>query len=135
MATTGSATGTASVKSWDEGPYAESDGAPKLTSARVTYAYTGDIEAEGTSRSAMFYSDEATATYIGYERVVGTLAGRSGSFVLRTTGTYADGVALSATSVVPGSGTGELAGLRGEGGVVAGSGSMDVSYQLTYHLA
>lgn len=130
--TTVHATGTFKATSWDEKPYAELEGAPKLTHAHVTNSYHGDIEGEGTSDSLMFYGAEGAATYFGFERVVGRLGGRSGSFVLEGTGTWKDGVATTTWSVVPGSGTEQLRGLRGQGGFAAGSG-LEVSYSLDYH--
>jgi len=130
--TTTSAKGTFKATSWDEGPYAELDGAPGLTHARVSNAYTGDIAGEGTAESLMFYGARAVATYVGFERVVGRLGGRSGSFVLRSTGTWEEGTATTTWSVVPGSGTGDLEGLRGDGGYVAGSGAAEISYRLDY---
>lgn len=123
------ATGSFKIASWDEGPYAERQDAPKLTAATVTASYTGDIEGEGTSRSVMAYVNGAE--YHGYERIVGSLGGRSGSFVLRAEGTFQDGVARTRWTVVPGSGTGELAGLRGEGGYDATDQS-EVRYTLSY---
>jgi Protein of unknown function (DUF3224) len=39
---TSTATGTFTIKGWDQQPYAEAEGAPKLTHARVTTACTGD---------------------------------------------------------------------------------------------
>ena len=45
--TTGKATGSFTIKAWDEQPWAEVEEAPKLTHARVTTAYTGDLEGEG----------------------------------------------------------------------------------------
>jgi hypothetical protein len=66
--------------------------------------------------------------------VVGRLGERSGSFVLRSTGTWEDGTATTTWSVVPGSGTGELAGLAGEGGYVARSGEAEIPYTLDYRL-
>ena len=129
--TTVHASGTFKPTSWDEKPYAELEGAPKLTHAHVTNSYVGDIEGEGTSDSLMFYGNEGTATYFGFERVVGRLGGRSGSFVLQGAGTWRDGVATTTWSVVPGSGTEALKGLRGEGGFTAGS-EGDVSYTLDY---
>jgi hypothetical protein len=67
----------------------------------------------------------------GYERVAGRLGGRSGTFVLQVAGRYEDGKATTAWSVVAGTGTGALAGLRGEGGHVS---TMDGSepYRLDY---
>jgi hypothetical protein len=131
--TTLHATGTFKVTSWDEKPTAEVDGAPKLTHAAVTNSYQGDLEAEGRSESLMFYPDDAHATYFGFERVVGRLGGRSGSFVLQGSGTYEDGTATTTWTVVPGSGTGELEGLRGEGGYAAGQQQTEVRYRLAYH--
>ena len=92
--TTSKATGAFTIKSWDEQPYAEVDGAPKLTHARVATTYTGDLEGEGTSALLMVY-DQADASYAGYERVAGSLGGRSGSFVLRSTG-FEEGAARTA---------------------------------------
>ncbi len=130
--TTMHATGTFTIKSWDEQPYAELEGTPKLTHAVVVATYAGDIQGEGTSGTLMFYRDEATATFSGFERVAGTLGGRSGSFVLQGAGSYAGGSATTTWTVVPGSGTGDLTGLRGEGSYVAPSGQMEVAYRLDY---
>ena len=55
------------------------------------------------------------ATFVGLERVVGQLAGKTGSFVLQRTGVFEGGQAKESYSVVAGSATGELSGLRGEG--------------------
>jgi hypothetical protein len=132
--TTTHAEGTFKAESWDEGPYAEVEGAPKLTHARVTSSYDGDLQGKGTSASLMFYRDDAGATYVGYERVEGSLGGRSGSFVLEGTGSFEGGVARTTWKVVPGSGTGALRDLRGEGGYAAPSGEMAVPYWLDYDL-
>jgi len=106
------------VKTWDEKAYEESDGT-KLTRARVTKAYRGDITGDATAESLMFYRPDGSATFTGYERVAATVGGRRGSFVLEARGTYRDGTATCDCTVVPGSGAGELVGLRGEGRYVA----------------
>ena len=62
------------------------------------------------------------------ERVVGRVGNRSGSFVLQHSGTFSGGIAKETWFVVPGSGTGELGGLRGEGGSASGHAE---SYALT----
>lgn len=126
------ATGTFSPRSWDEQSYADLDGAPKLTQARVVTSYQGDLEGEGTSTAVMIYPLPTTATYVGYERIVGRLGGREGSFVLRAEGTFQDGAAHTTWTIEPGSGTGELTGLRGEGRYVAQSGEGNVTYALDY---
>jgi uncharacterized protein DUF3224 len=43
MTGTGKAGGGFRIKAWDEQPYAGLDGAPKLTHARVTASYGGDL--------------------------------------------------------------------------------------------
>jgi hypothetical protein len=132
--TTTHAEGTFKPQSWDEGPYAEVEGAPKLTHAHVVSSYDGDLQGRGTSESLMLYRDDGSATYVGYERVEGSLGGRTGSFVLQGTGSFEGGVARTTWKVVPGSGTGELARLRGEGGYDAPSGEAAVPYRLDYDL-
>jgi hypothetical protein len=51
--------------------------------------------------------------------VTARLGGRSGTFVFQDEGTLKDGTVSGTWFVVPGSGTGELGGLRGEGGFTA----------------
>jgi Protein of unknown function (DUF3224) len=127
------ATGTFTVKSWDESTYQELEGKAKLNKARVVYDLAGDLEAESTSDTLMCYAEDGTAEYTGLDRVVGRLGGRSGSFVLLGTGGYANGEARISWRVVEGSGTGELAGLRGTGTAVATSeppGTFSLDYEL-----
>jgi hypothetical protein len=109
---------TFEIKSWDEKPYLEADGV-KFTRASVTKVYRGDIDGEATSDSLMFYHADGTATFVGLERIVGTIGGRRGSFVVEARGTYRDGKATCACSVVAGSGGGDLRGLQGTGRFVA----------------
>jgi len=54
-----------------------------------------------------------TAGYVAVEHVAGTLGGRSGSFMLQHSGTMDRGDASLSVTVVPDTGTGELAGLKG----------------------
>ena len=110
------ATATFEVRTWDEKPYNETDGGPKLTRASVTKSFRGDIEGEGTLEYLMFYPGDGSATFVGLERVAGRIGERSGSFVLQHSGTFEGGTAKATWSVVPGSGTGDLRGLRGKGG-------------------
>ena len=126
------ATGTYQVKSWDEKPYEDLEEGAKLTRASVTETFQGDIEGESTVEFLMMYPDASTASYVGMQRVVGSLGGRSGSFVLQVSGTFEGGLAQATWSVVPGSGMGELRGLRGEGGFPAQHGTSSVPYTLDY---
>ena len=111
---------TFSMKHWDEKPYNEIEGLPKLTRASVAKSFKGDIEGEGTLEYLMMYRPDGSASFVGLERIVGRLGGRSGSFVLQHSGVFEGGLAKAAYFVVSGSGTGELRGLHGEGSFASG---------------
>ena len=111
------------IKSWDEKPYSEGQDLPKMTRASVSKTFTEDIEGEGQVEYLMMYRADGTATFVGLERITGRIAGKSGSFVLQRTGVFENGQAKESYSVVPGSGTGQLLGLRGEGRSAVGHGS------------
>lgn len=108
-----SAHGTFSVDSSFPPPLHAADGVT-LGRARFDKRFTGGLEA--TSFVEMLYArtpDPTCATYVAIERIEGTLCGRSGSFVVHHVGVR-DGTTDSLTlSIVPGSGTGELAGVTG----------------------
>lgn len=114
------ATSTFEIKSWKENPLNELEGAPKLVRASVSKAYHGEIEGEGTLEYLMLYNADGSANYFGYERVVGKIGNRSGSFVLEDKGVFEGGMAKSSLRVMPNSGTGELRGLKGEGSYATG---------------
>lgn len=117
-------------KTWDGKNWNEVDG-PKMTHAVVNLAYHGDLEAEASVQFLMSYQENGETVSVGLQQVTGKLGGKSGSFVLQDNGGFKDGVATSQVSVVPGSGSGELAGLRGEGTSVADqSGKLEIT--LTY---
>ena len=59
-------------------------------------------------------SVKGSAGYVAIERVSGTLHGRNGTFVLQHSGIMTRGAAQLSVTVVPDSGTGQLAGLVGE---------------------
>ena len=109
------ANATFNIESWDEKPLHEKKGLPKMTRVSALVVYRGDIEGEGRVEYLLTYREDGSATVLGMERVSGGLAGYQGSFVLQHAGTFEDGTAKSAFSVVPGSGTGKLAKLRGQG--------------------
>jgi hypothetical protein len=122
------------IKTWDEKPYSEAQDLPKLTRAAVTRTFTGDLAGEGHVEYLMMYRSDGSATFVGLERVVGSLAGKAGSFVLQRTGAFENGVAKESYFVIPGSGTGELRSLRGEGTSALGHGT-DYPLTLNYELS
>jgi hypothetical protein len=124
---------TFAIKSWDEKPWQEGDALPKVTRASVIKTYTGDITGDGRVEYVMCYRPDGTATFVGLERIVGTLAGRGGSFVLQRVGAFEGGQAKEEYSVVPGSGTGGLERLTGKGTSSVGHG-MSHPFSLEYEL-
>lgn len=127
------ANGRFAIKSWDEKPYGEAPELPKMTRASVMKTFTGDLAGEGQVEYVMMYRSDGSATFVGLERIVGTIGGKAGSFVLQRVGVFEDGFAKESYSVVPGSGTGELRGLRGEGHTAVGHG-MEHPFSLNYEL-
>jgi hypothetical protein len=122
------------IKTWDEKPYSEVQGQPRLTRATVTKTFTGDIEGEGQVEYLMMYRGDGSAACVGLERVVGRIGGKTGTFVLQRTGVFEGGLAKESYSVIPGSATGELQGLMGEGSSAVGHG-MEHPFTLDYELA
>lgn len=68
----------------------------------------------------MTHASETDATFVDIERVVDSLGGRSGSFVLRHSGTFDGQKATAEWEVLQGSGTDELKGLTGSKGSSSG---------------
>lgn len=95
--------------------------------------FHGDISA--TSHGVMLAirtAVEGSAAYSALEQVSGTVAGRSGSFVLQHTGTMHAGNQHLVVTIVPGSGTGELAGIMGMMEIIIEGG--EHRYRLQYTL-
>ena len=121
------------ITNWDEKPYSEGTDLPKLTRASVTKIFTGDIEGEGHVEYLMMYRADGSATFVGLERIDGRIGDRTGSFVLQRSGAFEDGLAKETYSVVPGSATGDLRGLAGDGSSSVGHG-MEHPFVLSYEL-
>jgi hypothetical protein len=131
------ATITVTAKNWDEARVAEVDPVHAVARASFTTTYAGDIEGESTCCLLLSYvggeadkPDTMVGPYVGYEQVNGSLDGRTGTFVLEARGEHSGGVATTEVRVVPASGTGDLAGLRGEGSYAAGA--MEYTMKLDY---
>ena len=128
------AQGTFEIKDWDEKTYQELDGGGKLTEAKVTQKFTGDIEGEGSVIWLMAYTDPKTATFVGIQRVVGSIGGKKGSFLIVTNGVFDGKTAQGDWSLIEGSGTDDLEGISGEGTFGAPHGST-AEYEIDYDLA
>ena len=108
-------------------------GAP-LGRFSIDKQFRGDLV--GTSKGEMLTGGTAvenSAGYVAIERVSGTLHGKRGTFILQHSGTMTRGVPSLSVTVVPDSGTDELAGLSGTMNII--SANRKHSYEFDYTLA
>ena len=119
MATKTHATGRIDVKTYEPETYEEVDVGPDLVEIHVTETFSGDIEGEGVVRFLQAVREDGSASFVGVERVTGSVGGRKGTFLLQDEGTLEGSTVKGEWFVNPGSGTGDLSGLRGEGGFEA----------------
>ena len=127
------AIGKINVKKYEPAPYDEPSDGPALVRIHVEEDFSGDIEGSGVAEFLQTARSEAEASFVGIERVTGMIGGRSGTFVFQDQGTLKDGTVSGTWSVVPGSGTGELEGLLGEGGFTAALGeSADITLDYSF---
>ena len=103
------------VRSSEVEPYDQTV-SPALVEVRLTETFAGDIEGESPVRALQVLRDDKSACLVSMQRFRGRLGGRQGTFVLQGSEIVENGKIKATWSVVPGSGTGGLFGLRGEGG-------------------
>ena len=107
------ARGTFEVNMEPEPPFLEQDGVT-LNRNVVRKEFSGDMA--GTSEAQMLAAFTATpgsAGYVAIEHFTGSVAGKSGSFVLQHSGVMDKGDAQLTVTIVPDSGSGALAGISG----------------------
>jgi hypothetical protein len=103
------------VQSSEAAPYDQS-ASPALMEIRLSETFNGDIDGESPVRALQVLRDDKSARLISMQRFRGKLGGRQGTFVLQGSEIVERGRIKATWFVVPGSGTGDLFGLRGEGG-------------------
>ena len=92
----------------------ENVGDPTVGRLALDKQFHGDLEATSKGQMLAVSTDtKGSAGYVAMERVNGTLQGRSGTFALQHSGTMTRGTPQLTITVVPDSGTGQLAGLAG----------------------
>jgi Protein of unknown function (DUF3224) len=100
------------VLAWDETWTGELTEGWVLARATVRKRMTGAVE--GTSVAEVTTTGQGTGrAYSALERVEGTLAGRTGTFLIQHGGAGDETGQEAFGHIVPGTGTGELVGLRG----------------------
>src|SRR5262245_48710922 len=125
------ASGKIDVKKYEPSTYDHPADGPELVRIHVEEGFSGDIEGSGVAEFLQTALSENRASFVGVERVTGSIGSKTGTFVFQDEGAL-EGTTVSGTwFVVPGSGTGELRGLRGEGGFKAELGK-DADITLDY---
>ena len=108
------AVGTFEVTMNPEPPYDQDEGA-SIGRVSIEKRFSGDLQASSTVEmiGARSLQVKGSAGYVAIERVIGSLHGKTGSFVLQHSGTMTRGKGELWVSVVPDSATAELVGLSG----------------------
>jgi len=106
---------TITVQSSEALPYDEGRH-PVLLEIRLVETFAGDLDGESPVRALQALGDDQTSYLVSLQRFRGKLGGREGTFVLQGSEMVENGKIKATWFVVPGSGTGDLSGLRGEGG-------------------
>ncbi len=127
-------TGTFTFSGWAEDTSAEAEGGARLGRASVANTFTGALEASGVVEYALVYTGPTDGVFCGYEHLTGSVEDRRGSFVIEHRGRFAGDTVHCALTVVPGSGSGELAGITGGGSFTARHGEPSTTYALDYSL-
>src|SRR5262245_8751241 len=81
------AKGKINVKTYEPTTYDQPAEGPALVRIHVSEDFSGDIEGEGVAEFLQTARSENEASFVGVERVTGTIARKSGSFVFQDTGT------------------------------------------------
>ena len=98
-------------------PQVEPDTQPGATLGRLSIdkQFQGDLVGVAKGEMLSAVSDvKGSAGYVAIERVTGVLHGREGSFVFQHTGVMNRGAQQLSITVVPDSGTEQLAGIAGQ---------------------
>jgi hypothetical protein len=110
----------------------DSVGDPTVGRMSIDKQFRGDLEATSKGQMLAVQGDvKGSAGYVAMERVIGTLGGRTGTFALQHTGTMNRGVPGLSVTVVPDSGTGELAGISGTMNIIIADGKHSYEFEYT----
>jgi len=120
------------IDAWDDAPPIEHDGL-QIARVQVRKRLTGDLPGTSVVELVSLLVQGAPTAYVALERVDGTLAGKTGSFVFRHVTAVTSEEPPVVLRVIPGSGTGQLAGITGEGTIEIdddGTHTLTLDYEL-----
>jgi hypothetical protein len=113
-------------------PQPSDAGAPAIGRMSIGKQFHGDLEAASCGQMLTAVTGvKGSAGYVAIEQVTGSLHGRSGAFVLQHSGAMTRGAPQQIVSVVPDSGTGELAGLAGTMTIAIAEGEHSYDFEYT----
>ena len=121
---------------YEPAPFDEHVKAPEgfqLSRTRIAKTFSGDLAGTSVTQAVMAVTQEGSAGYVAIELIVGSLHGRQGSFLLQHSATATRGAQSGSYTIVPDSGTGQLAGLSGEGDIAVdadGAHTLTLDYDL-----
>lgn len=127
--------GTSTTMRFQRHKYGPKDDGLELSVIEKESELTGGIEGTAVVRYTAVTLGDGSRRFSGVLSVTGRIGGREGSFVLEDLGTGSTQETNGRWMVVPGSATGELAGLTGDGGWHWEVGRKDEAYTLSYELA
>jgi hypothetical protein len=104
------------VDAFEQDPPYREHGEMRYARARVRKTFHGDLEGHG-SVEMLGAQAESQAGYVAVEYISGSLNGRAGAFALLHISTMDGPRVWGEFRIVPGSGTGDLATIRGNGSI------------------
>lgn len=119
------------ITKWDETENEEWVGG-KLTRTLATKTFTGELEGTAVLEAVMLRveGEQGVMSYVGVERISCTIGDREGCFVLTHSAEAISGERQATWKILPGSGTGDLAGISGHGNITP-----EHDFFLTYELS
>jgi hypothetical protein len=113
-------------------PQQDTVGDPAIGRMSIDKQFHGDLEATSKGQMLAAMSNvKGSAGYVAIEKVTGTLGGRSGSFVLQHSATMDRGAPQLSVTVIPGSGTDQLTGLKGKMIITVADGKHSYEFEYT----
>ena len=99
----------------------------------IDKTFSGDLDATSQGQMLTGMTEvKGSAGYVAIERVTGKLQGRAGAFTLQHTGTMSRGTPQLSVTVIPDSGTGDLAGLSGHMTIEISDGKHSYNFEYTF---
>lgn len=100
------------IDGWEEEDVFEADGV-RIYRVKVSKTLVGGLDGTAQGWMTMAMAPGDSAAYVGFDRLEVTVDGRRGAFVIRHDASMHAGGGDATWDIVPGSGTGELASIRG----------------------